>query len=220
MFRSVGSCKTGTRSARSGAAAFLRMFATFAVPLAAPQPVVIAGHDNPWRRTNSSLRGRRLRRKAMGGEWCRGRESNPHDSFESQDFKSCASASFATPALMISLGFYVGLVVAQDRLSLLFVPTLPACRVLPRRSSAGWGGVGVNVTGNVGTFTGIRWTTQITSANIGVPMLLTAFTGVQMNADGIRVLPVQVPEPPTLIVIAVGLLAFGLARRLRAALGV
>ena len=30
--------------------------------------------------------------------WCRGWESNPHDSFESQDFKSCASASFATPA--------------------------------------------------------------------------------------------------------------------------
>jgi hypothetical protein len=29
---------------------------------------------------------------------CRGWESNPHDSFESQDFKSCASASFATPA--------------------------------------------------------------------------------------------------------------------------
>ena len=30
--------------------------------------------------------------------WCRGWGSNPHDSFESQDFKSCASASFATPA--------------------------------------------------------------------------------------------------------------------------
>ena len=29
---------------------------------------------------------------------CRGRESNPHDRFRSQDFKSCASASFATPA--------------------------------------------------------------------------------------------------------------------------
>ena len=29
---------------------------------------------------------------------CRGRESNPHDPCGSQDFKSCASASFATPA--------------------------------------------------------------------------------------------------------------------------
>jgi hypothetical protein len=38
-------------------------------------------------------------------KWCRGRESNPHDSFESQDFKSCASASFATPAREDSLDF-------------------------------------------------------------------------------------------------------------------
>ena len=30
--------------------------------------------------------------------WCRGRESNPHDRFRSRDFKSRASASFATPA--------------------------------------------------------------------------------------------------------------------------
>ena len=30
--------------------------------------------------------------------WCRGWGSNPHDSFESRDFKSRASASFATPA--------------------------------------------------------------------------------------------------------------------------
>jgi hypothetical protein len=29
---------------------------------------------------------------------CRGRESNPHAAFATQDFKSCASASFATPA--------------------------------------------------------------------------------------------------------------------------
>ena len=35
---------------------------------------------------------------ALIPEECRGRESNPHDSFESQDFKSCASANFATPA--------------------------------------------------------------------------------------------------------------------------
>ena len=30
--------------------------------------------------------------------WCRGRESNPHVPSGTQDFKSCASASFATPA--------------------------------------------------------------------------------------------------------------------------
>ena len=30
--------------------------------------------------------------------WCRGRESNPHDPFGSRDFKSRASANFATPA--------------------------------------------------------------------------------------------------------------------------
>src|SRR5690606_32171750 len=30
--------------------------------------------------------------------WCRGRESNPHAPCGAQDFKSCASASFATPA--------------------------------------------------------------------------------------------------------------------------
>jgi hypothetical protein len=37
--------------------------------------------------------------------WCRGWESNPHDPFGSQDFKSCASASFATPARENSLNF-------------------------------------------------------------------------------------------------------------------
>ena len=68
----------------------------------------------------------------------------------------------------------------------------------------GWGGSGVNVTNNVGTFTGIRWTTQLTSANQGAPMTLIAFTGVQMGAEGIRVLPV--PEPETLRLIVVGLL--------------
>jgi hypothetical protein len=31
-------------------------------------------------------------------KWCRGRGSNPHVLFRTQDFKSCASASFATPA--------------------------------------------------------------------------------------------------------------------------
>ena len=32
------------------------------------------------------------------GKECRGRESNPHAACATQDFKSCASASFATPA--------------------------------------------------------------------------------------------------------------------------
>ena len=32
---------------------------------------------------------------------CRGRGSNPHVPFGTQDFKSCASASFATPALRL-----------------------------------------------------------------------------------------------------------------------
>ena len=30
--------------------------------------------------------------------WCRGRGSNPHARCQAQDFKSCASASSATPA--------------------------------------------------------------------------------------------------------------------------
>ena len=34
----------------------------------------------------------------QGCEWCPGTESNRHDSFESRDFKSRASASFATRA--------------------------------------------------------------------------------------------------------------------------
>ncbi len=33
-----------------------------------------------------------------GHQKCRGRESNPHARFRTQDFKSCASASSATPA--------------------------------------------------------------------------------------------------------------------------
>jgi hypothetical protein len=35
-------------------------------------------------------------------DWCRGRESNPHAPCEAQDFKSCASANFATPARLDS----------------------------------------------------------------------------------------------------------------------
>ena len=55
----------------------------------------------------------------------------------------------------------------------------------------GWGGQGVDVTGSQGSFTGIRWTTQLTSANEGAPLMLSAFTGVQMHADGIQTLPLS-----------------------------
>jgi serine/threonine protein kinase len=34
----------------------------------------------------------------LSRKWCRGRESNPHAPCGTQDFKSCASASSATPA--------------------------------------------------------------------------------------------------------------------------
>ena len=51
----------------------------------------------PGPRTNS----RELLKK-----WCRGWESNPYASFETQDFKSCASASSATPACEESLVFH------------------------------------------------------------------------------------------------------------------
>jgi hypothetical protein len=36
--------------------------------------------------------------RPTGLNWCRGRESNPHIPCGIQDFKSCASANFATPA--------------------------------------------------------------------------------------------------------------------------
>ena len=38
------------------------------------------------------------RRSEFPTKWCRGRESNPHAPCGTQDFKSCASASSATPA--------------------------------------------------------------------------------------------------------------------------
>ncbi len=37
--------------------------------------------------------------------WCRGRGSNPHSPCGEQDFKSCASASFATPARLFSVHY-------------------------------------------------------------------------------------------------------------------
>ena len=53
---------------------------------------------------------------------CRGWESNPHDSFESQDFKSCASASFATPACS-GVSSLRGLLLRVGR----FVPAICLC---------------------------------------------------------------------------------------------
>jgi hypothetical protein len=71
----------------------------------------------------------------------------------------------------------------------------------------GWGGQGINVTDHQGSFTGLRWTTQLTSANEGVPMTLGSFGGVTMAADGIRTLPI--PEPGALSLLGIGLGLFG-----------
>ena len=37
-------------------------------------------------------------------KWCRGPESNRYDCHQSRDFKSRASASFATPAILLGAG--------------------------------------------------------------------------------------------------------------------
>jgi hypothetical protein len=50
----------------------------------------------------------------------------------------------------------------------------------------GWGAQGINLTDHQGSFTGIRWTTQLTSANEGAPMTLGSFSGVTMSTDGIK----------------------------------
>lgn len=56
----------------------------------------------------------------------------------------------------------------------------------------GWGGTGVPVTDSQGSFTGIRWTTTITSASEGVlPLMLTAFTGITFHADAIKLLQLK-----------------------------
>jgi hypothetical protein len=57
----------------------------------------------------------------------------------------------------------------------------------------GWGGAGIPITESQGSFTGIRWTTTLTSVNEGGPVLLAGFTGVQMGADGILILPAAFP---------------------------
>jgi hypothetical protein len=57
----------------------------------------------------------------------------------------------------------------------------------------GWGGVRVPVTDSQGRFTGIRWTTTITSASEGdLPLSFTAFTGLTFHyADAIKLLPLK-----------------------------
>lgn len=80
----------------------------------------------------------------------------------------------------------------------------------------GWGGQGINITGSQGSFTGIRWTTTITSAREGSPMTIYAFTGVQMGADGIKVVPANIPEPGTLALLGLGLAGLGISRRRKA----
>jgi hypothetical protein len=74
-------------------------------------------------------------------------------------------------------------------------------------SGFGWGGQGINVTDHQGSFTGLRWTTQLTSANEGVPMTLGSFGGVTMVADGIETL--SIPEPRALSLLGIGLGLFG-----------
>jgi hypothetical protein len=77
--------------------------------------------------------------------------------------------------------------------------------------SIGWGGVALPMTTSHGSFTGVRWTTTLTSVNTGGPLLLAGFTGFSGSADGIRVTPV--PEPGTLGLFLAGLAGMGLARR-------
>lgn len=58
-----------------------------------------------WQHFEQSPDGTFVSRSAIRAEGCRGRESNPHDGCPSQDFKSCASASSATPAYENYPGF-------------------------------------------------------------------------------------------------------------------
>jgi hypothetical protein len=77
----------------------------------------------------------------------------------------------------------------------------------------GWGGVGLEVTSSAGFFTGVRWTTTITSANEGAPLTLYAFTGFSASADGFFTSPLPVPAPPAIWLFGIGMIGLGFARR-------
>ena len=69
----------------------------------------------------------------------------------------------------------------------------------------GWGGQGINVTSSQGSFTGLRWTLQLTSATEGVPMTLNS-SALTLWADGIGKQPLTVPDPgSTLLLLGIGL---------------
>lgn len=82
-------------------------------------------------------------------------------------------------------------------------------------SGFGWGAQGINLTDHQGSFTGLRWTTQLTSTNEGAPMTLSAFSGVTMGADGIKIAPIS--EPGSLILLGMGLVLFRRRRSRRQA---
>ena len=60
-------------------------------------------------------------------DWCRGRESNPHTSCDVADFKSAASANFATLAVEESRAYDTPAVSAGPTLPKT-LPTLPGSR--------------------------------------------------------------------------------------------
>ena len=71
----------------------------------------------------------------------------------------------------------------------------------------GWGGQGINVTSRQGSFTGLRWTLQLTSATEGVPMTLNS-SALTLHADRIEKVPRDVPElGSTLLLFGIGLAA-------------
>jgi len=60
-------------------------------------------------------------------------------------------------------------------------------------SGIGWGGQGLNITDSQGSFKGLRWTLQLTSATEGVPMTLNS-SALSLYADRIEKLPRDVPD--------------------------